>query len=64
MTPEMVDWFNGYSYRIPNLTLNEFRDMLIYKTFSGFNDHFYKNWEVESLYMECQGNYTMYHHTE
>ena len=52
MTPEMVDWFKGYEHKVPNLTLNEFRNMLIYKSLSEWGPRFYREWQVESLYME------------
>merc|ERR1712127_6860 len=61
MTPEMVDWYKGYEYKIPNLTLNEFRNMLTYKTLTNWNPTYYKEWEIERLYMETQGNYDAYH---
>jgi len=63
MTPEMVDWFTGYSHKIDNLTLNEFRNMLIYKNLSEWTPFFYREWEIERLYMETQGNYSAYHQT-
>ena len=63
MTPEMVDWFDGYSHKIPNLTLNEFRNMIIYKNLAEWTPYFYKEWEIEKLFMETQGNYTAFHHT-
>lgn len=61
MTPDMVDWFKGYDYKVPNLTLNEFRNMLTYKTLTNWNPTYYKEWEIERLYMETQGNYDAYH---
>ena len=35
MTPDMIDWFKGYDYKVPNLTLDEFRDMITFKTYAG-----------------------------
>ena len=29
LTPEMIDWFKGYDHEVPNLTLNEFRNMIL-----------------------------------
>ena len=63
MTPDMVDWFKGYEHQLPNLTLNEFRNMLIFKNLSEWGPKFYKEWEIEKLYMETQGNYNAYHQT-
>jgi len=31
MLPEMVDWFDGYHHQVPNLPLNDFRNMMFYK---------------------------------
>ena len=59
--PEMIDWFTGYEHRVPNLRLNEFRNMLIYKNATGWQGERYAEWEIESLYMETQGNYNAYH---
>ena len=52
MTPEMVQWFDGYSHQIPNLTLDEFRKMLLYKTLTKWNHEYYPEWDIERLYME------------
>ena len=52
MTPDMVNWFDGYSHKVSNLTLNEFRNMLIYKNLSDWTPNFYKEYEIEKLYME------------
>lgn len=62
MTPEMVQWFDGYQHQIPNLSLNEFRNMIIYKNLAEWTPYFYKEWEIERLFMETQGNYTAFHH--
>jgi hypothetical protein len=61
MTPEMIDWFKGYDHQIPNLTLDEFRDMVTFKTFAGVLTQPYREWEVEMSYMESQGNYNAWH---
>jgi hypothetical protein len=63
MTPKSVDWFTGYEHKVPNLTLNEFRNMLLYKNITDWMPEFYKEWEIESLYMETQGNYHAFHET-
>jgi len=63
MTPEQVDWFTGYSHQVPNLRLNEFRNMIMYKNLSDWSPYFYREWEIERLYMETQGNYTAFHDT-
>ena len=53
MTPEMVDWFDGYSHQVPNLTLNEFRNMLLYKNLTDWGPEYYQEYEIERLYMAC-----------
>lgn len=63
MTPDMIDWFDGYSHEIPALTLNEFRNMLTYKNLTDWMPGYYREWEIERLYMECQGNYGAFHST-
>ena len=45
------------------MTLNEFRNVLFYKNIAEWGPAFYKEWEIERLYMECQGNYSAYHQT-
>ena len=63
MTPEHIDWFDGYSHEVPRLTLNEFRNMLTYKNLSEWMPAYYREWEIERLYMETQGNYGAFHDT-
>lgn len=48
----MIDWFQGYDHKISNLTLNEFRNMLLYKNLTDWSPNYYKEWEIERLYME------------
>ena len=61
MKPEMVDWFKGYDHRVPNLTLDEFRNFVNYKTITEWHDKVYKEWYIEMSYMETQGNYSAWH---
>lgn len=63
MTPEMVDWFDGYSHKVPNLTLNEFRNFLNYKNLTNWTPEIYHEWEIEKYFMESQGNYSAWHQT-
>lgn len=60
-TPEQIDWFHGYSHQVPNLTLNEFRNMIRMKQMSGWTSIKYKEWQIERMFMECQGNFTAFH---
>jgi hypothetical protein len=63
MKPEQIDWFSGYSHQVSQLTLNEFRNMLIYKNLTDWTPKFWHEWEIERLYMESQGNYDAFHQT-
>jgi hypothetical protein len=36
--------------------------MIIYKNLAEWTPYFYKEWEIERLFMETQGNYTAFHH--
>ena len=44
MRPEDVDWFDGYEHQIPNLTLDEFRNFVNFKSLSGWTPKIYKEW--------------------
>ena len=63
MTPDMINFPNGYHCKVPNMALNDFRNMLKYYTLSGWMPESYEEWEVESLYMETQGNWWAFHET-
>ena len=63
MTPEMIDWYTGYSHQVENLKLNEFRNMLTYKNLTNWTPQYWREWEIERLYMETQGNYNAFHDT-
>ena len=63
MKPDQIDWFSGYSHQVSQLTLNEFRNMLIYKNLTDWTPKFWHEWEIERLYMESQGNYDAFHQT-
>ena len=51
-TPDMINFPDGYHAKVENLSLNDFRNMLIYKNVSNWMPDFYKEWEIESFYME------------
>jgi hypothetical protein len=52
LNPDDIDWWKGYSHQIPNLTLDEFRNMMNYKTMTDWTPLTFKEWEVEQAYME------------
>lgn len=56
-TPEMINFPDGYHTRVSNLALNDFRNMLIYYNLSEWMPDFMEEWEVESWFMETQGNW-------
>lgn len=51
-TPDMINFPDGYHAQVENLTLNDFRNMLKYKNVSNWMPDYYKEWEIESFYME------------
>ena len=59
----MISWFDGYSQKVSNLTLNEFRNLVIYRNLSDWTPNFHREDEIEKMYMETQGNYDAYHKT-
>lgn len=61
MTPEMVHWFDGYAHRIPNTTLDEFRNCIYFKILTDWTPNMYYEWEIEKYYMASQGNYSAFH---
>ena len=60
-TPEMINVPNGYHAKVENLSLNEFRNMLLYYNSTKWMPDYYKEWQVESLFMQCQGNWWAFH---
>lgn len=60
-TPDMLGLPEGYHARVENMALNEFRTMTKYYHITGWMNEFYKEPEVESYYMETQGNWWAFH---
>ena len=60
-TPDMINMPEGYHSQVSNLTLNDFRNMLNYYNFTEWMPDFMSEWEVESWYMETQGNWRAFH---
>ena len=44
MDAKEIDWWKGYETRIPNLTLDEFRNMMFYKTMTDWTPETPKEW--------------------
>ena len=57
----MIHFPDGYHHKVDNLTLNDFRNMLIYKNFTGWMPDYMQEWQVEQWYMETQGNFHAFH---
>ena len=51
----------GYHARVQNLALNDFRNMAIYYNLTEWMPDFFKEWQIESWYMETQGNWWAFH---
>lgn len=60
-TPEMINFPHGYHCKVENLTLNDFRNFLLYCNISEWTANHFKEYEVESWYMETQGNFHAFH---
>jgi len=57
----MINFPDGYHGKMENMALNDFRNMLFYYTITGWMPDFMREWEVESWYMETQGNWWKFH---
>lgn len=51
-TPEMISFPQGYHAEVKNLTLNDFRNMVYYYNITEWMPDFFKEWQMESWYME------------
>lgn len=60
-TPYMLNFFPGYDAEVSNLTLNDFRNALTYYNFTDWMPELYYEWQIETLYMETQGNWWAWH---
>ena len=57
----MINFPEGYHAKVDNLALNDFRNMLTYYNVTEWMPDFMKEWEVESYFMETQGNWWAFH---
>jgi len=56
--PSDIQFYEGYHNRVDNLKLNDFRNAMHYFTLTEWtNDSYDKEWELENLFMETQGNW-------
>jgi small subunit ribosomal protein S29 len=51
-TPEMINFPGGYSHKVENLALNDFRNALLYYNLTDWMAEHFEEWEMESYYME------------
>ena len=58
-----MQWFEGYHHQVSNPALNDYRNMLYFKSMTGWANYIWQEWEVERSFMETQGNYNAYHHS-
>jgi len=59
--PHMMNFFDGYTCQVENLCLNDFRNMLMYYTTTGWMTEHFSETEVEREFMQCQGNWWGFH---
>lgn len=57
----MINFPEGYHAKVENLALNDFRNMLLYYNITDWMADYMKEYEVESWYMETQGNWNAFH---
>lgn len=60
-TPDMFNFPDGYSAKVDNLALNDFRNMLLYYNITDWMPDYHKESEIESYFMETQGNWWAFH---
>lgn len=59
---ELQIWSRGYALEVENLTLNDFRHAMRFYSYSKLIPNMYdKEWLLENMYMECQGNLSAFH---
>lgn len=64
MKPEDIDFYEGYHQRVANLPLNDFRNAMHYFTLTEWMpEAFDREWELETLFMETQGNWQAFKHS-
>lgn len=58
MEPSAIKFPDGYHQRVSNLKLNDFRNAMKYYEVAGFwQNRYQREFQVESLFMETQGNW-------
>ena len=58
----MQIWAKGYELEVENLTLNDFRHAMRYYSYSKLIPNSYeREWLLEIMHMECQGNLSFFH---
>jgi hypothetical protein len=56
-TPDMINFPDGYHAQVENLSLNDFRNVMTYYNMTEWMPEYYKEYQIESQYMETQGNW-------
>jgi hypothetical protein len=57
--PEMIGFPKGYHSEVQPLRLNDVRNLIHYLMITGVCQKQFDDWEIESMYMESQGNFGM-----
>ena len=53
---------SGYEMEVESLALNDFRKAMTYYGYTGVLPNIYeKEWKMENMFMECQGNLGAFH---
>ncbi len=60
-TPDMISFPDGYHAKVENMELNDFRNMCYYYNISEWMPDHFKEWQIESWFMETQGNWWAFH---
>lgn len=60
-TPEMMDFQHGYTRRVENMALNDFRNALRYYYMTGWNTKYFREHMIENYFMTTQGNWSAFH---
>lgn len=60
--PKDINWYDGYHCRVSNLTLNDFRNAMLFYKMTEWHPCEYDEAFFEKSFMESQGNWTALHH--
>ena len=62
MKPKDIKFPDGYHQQVSNLALNDFRSAMKYYNITGwFEQRYQREYEMENMFMESQGNWHCFH---